>query len=363
MIRVMFVDDEPLVLRGIERSLRTLRPSWAVTYRGSAALALGVLEREPIDIIVTDVGMPEMNGIAFLRVVRERHPHVARLVLSGETRSTDRMRGILEIHQWLAKPSPVKEVVSVIERTCAQRTAVADASALANICGIACLPSRLAFYRAAARASERSAPLAELIEIVEADIGMTAKLIQLVNSAFFAPPQRITSVSVAAEALGVQRLRALMVTAEVLFHPNVDEVTTAALRVADLARSFATEHHDDVYLAGLLHDVGSLVTTPSDRHVAPLLLSTWGLPAEVVNAVAFHRDPESAADPREHRLCAVALAVALVDELRDRATPSAIVEARAAALGLDPARCRPRDYDPGISSTIPSTTLRPRRTL
>lgn len=359
----MFVDDEPLVLRGIERSLQRLRPKWAATYCESAALALGVLEHEPIDIIVTDVGMPEMDGIAFMRVVRQHYPHVARLVLSGETRSTDRLRGILEIHQWLAKPSAVEDIVAVVERTYAPRAAVADRGVLAGSSGIGCLPSRLAFYRAAARASEQAAPLDTCIAIIERDIGMTAKLIQLVNSAFFGPPQRITSVRRAAEALGVQLVRDLMVTAEVSFHPDVEQVTADSLLVADLARSVATSHHDDVYLAAFLHDVGSLVATSSDRHAAPLLLATWGLPDEVVNAVALCRDPDRAVDPREPRLCAVALAVALMDERRGRVASPAIVDARAATLGLDPARCRRRTYEPGISSTMPSTTLRPRSTL
>ncbi|MBS1123323.1 MAG: hypothetical protein H6Q90_5551, partial [Deltaproteobacteria bacterium] len=132
MIRVLFVDDEPLVLRGIERSLRSHRPDWQVTYTTSAVAALALLEREPVDVIVSDVGMPQMDGLVFLRTARHRFPQVARLVLSGEARSTDRVRAVLDIHRWIAKPCPVRDLVEVIERTFLPRGAIEDAELLAT---------------------------------------------------------------------------------------------------------------------------------------------------------------------------------------------------------------------------------------
>ena len=378
VIRVLFVDDEPLLLRGIERPLRRLRPDWQVTYTTSAVAALALLEREPVDVIVSDVGMPQMDGLVFLRTARHRFPQVARLVLSGEARSTDRVRAVLDIHQWIAKPCPVRDLVEVIERTFLPRGAIEDAELLATLCGIACLPSRLAFYRAAVRAIEQAAPLAELVTLLESDIGMTAKVIQLVNGAFFGTAQRITSVAQAVRTLGVEHVRAVLAAADVAYHPEVDELTERGRFVATLARTFATDHHDDVYLAGLLYDVAALASPPSLRprlatmlesRIAALLLATWGLPPEVVAAVAFHQDPSGAPDPREHRLCCVALATALATELRAPATLPGIVDARAAALGLSATSCRARAdalaaacQEPGISSTMPSMTFLPRST-
>jgi len=377
IIRLLFVDDQPLVLRSIERTLRSLRPSWDVTYATSANNALAVLERDPVDIVVSDIGMPDIDGMMFLRAVRGRFPQITRMVLSSEARSTDRMQGILETHQWIAKPCPVRELVRLIEAAYEPRRSIEDAETIAAICGLACLPSQLAFYRAAVHAVERRAPLDELIALIEHDVGMAAKVIQLVNSGFFAAPRRITSVAQAAVALGVDTLRSVLVAAETRYHPDVEDVTARSIDVAALAFSFATAHHDDVQLAGLLHDIATLAWDPTqpprppvvDGSIAALLLATWGLPAEVVNAVAFHRDPNGAPDPREHRLCCVALAAALVTELRVPGTPPAIVDARSAALGLDPAICRARAlrlavprHEPGMSSTMPSTTLRPRST-
>jgi HD-like signal output (HDOD) protein len=134
-------------------------------------------------------------------------------------------------------------------------------------------------------------------------------------------------------------VRELLLAAEV-FHtcPQAGGSAAFGLRMARLARALTNDHHDEVFLAGLLHDVATLVLGPTraataspelHARIGGALLGTWGLPLEVVTAVAFHHDPEHAPDPADARLGVVALAHALL------ARPE-LVDERARALGIEP---------------------------
>jgi CheY-like chemotaxis protein len=80
-ITVLFVDDEPAVLRGIRRSL--LGCPFEVLTVSSGPEALALLSSRRVDVVVSDLDMPEMTGIELLRTVRDRWPRVLRMVLTG----------------------------------------------------------------------------------------------------------------------------------------------------------------------------------------------------------------------------------------------------------------------------------------
>ncbi len=336
--KVLFVDDEPMLLRAIGRALRARKPQWSATFASSGHDALALLDRESFDVIVSDIGMPGMDGVTLLDKIRTKHPRIARLVLSGEARLEDRMRAVISSHQWLAKPCPMPQLAATIDRLQWARALVEDPELLVFVCGVSSLPSAPVLYFAVTQALERDAGIEEIGALIETDVAIASKLLQLVNSSFFAVGERITSVRRAARILGHVRLRELLLAAEV-FHscPQAGSSAARGLRMANLARSLATEHHDEVFLAGLLHDVATLVLGPGRPAATPelhariggALLGTWGLPIEVVTAVAFHHDPEHAPDPGDARLGVVALAHALL------ARPE-LVAARARALGIDP---------------------------
>jgi HD-like signal output (HDOD) protein/ActR/RegA family two-component response regulator len=343
MTKVLFVDDEPMLLRAIERALRARKPRWAATFASSGQDALALLDTETFDVIVSDIGMPGMDGVTLLDKIRTKHPRIARLVLSGEARLEDRMRAVIASHQWLAKPCPMPQLAATIDRLQWARELVEDPELLALACGVSSLPSAPVLYFAVTQALERDASVEEIGLLIETDVAIASKLLQLVNSSFFGLGERISSVRRAAHMLGHVRLRELLLAAEV-FHtsPQVGGSAARGLRMATLARSLANEHHDEVFLAGLLHDVATLVLGPAraaaaspelHARIGGALLGTWGLPLEVVTAVAFHHDPELAPDPGESRLGVVALAHALLGRPE-------LVDERARALGLDPDECR-----------------------
>ncbi len=91
-MRVLFVDDEPRVLEALERSLFQLEVEWEAAFANSGPAAILELEQTSYDVIVSDMRMPGMDGAALLAHTRDNHPHIARIVLSGQTDETAAVR-------------------------------------------------------------------------------------------------------------------------------------------------------------------------------------------------------------------------------------------------------------------------------
>ena len=63
MKRILFVDDEPKVLEGIQRMLRPMRHEWDMVFAQSGQEALSILAEQPADVVVSDMRMPRMDGV------------------------------------------------------------------------------------------------------------------------------------------------------------------------------------------------------------------------------------------------------------------------------------------------------------
>jgi two-component system, NtrC family, response regulator HupR/HoxA len=100
---VLVVDDE---VRSQDAMRRTLDEDFTVFTASSADEARGLLERQPVSVILCDQRMPGMTGVSFLKEVRERWPDIVRIVISGYTDGEDIIAGINEagIYQYILKP-------------------------------------------------------------------------------------------------------------------------------------------------------------------------------------------------------------------------------------------------------------------
>ena len=78
---VLFVDDEEAILRSLERGL--IDESYNTLFANSCKEALEILQREEVHVIITDMRMPEMDGLEFIKILQKEYPHIIRMVLSG----------------------------------------------------------------------------------------------------------------------------------------------------------------------------------------------------------------------------------------------------------------------------------------
>ncbi len=80
---VLFVDDDEIILRSIKRGF--LDEPYNQLLAKSGQEALEILQKEEVHVIVTDMCMPGMDGVELLKIVREKFPHIVKIVLSGYT--------------------------------------------------------------------------------------------------------------------------------------------------------------------------------------------------------------------------------------------------------------------------------------
>lgn len=103
-INILFVDDEADILSAIKRMM--LREKYMLHFSGNGADALNIMAKTPIHVIVSDMIMPEMDGVTLLRHVKERYPDTVRMVSSAYTQTNQLLRCINtgEIFRYITKP-------------------------------------------------------------------------------------------------------------------------------------------------------------------------------------------------------------------------------------------------------------------
>jgi HD-like signal output (HDOD) protein len=356
MKRVLFVDDEPQMLSGLQRLLRPQRHEWDMKFAEGGGQALVALEETPYDVIVTDMRMPGMDGVTLLEQVKDQWPQMVRIILSGYTELEATLRTVPVAHQFLTKPCDPDRLKHVVERACTLQSLLHREALRATIAQMGDLPSQPGVYLALAEAlADPATSMADVAQLVEQDIGMSAKCLQLVNSAFFGLGRRVTSVQQAVSYLGTDMLKALVFTVEVFhaFQPapgaggfDLEALQSHSLLVARLATKVlaGSQPADDAFVAGMLHDVGKLVLVTrlpeqaaaiataaaatgrpwhvleeevlgvSHAEIGAYLLGLWGLPQQTVEALAFHHTPARLPRTGFDVLPAVYVADVLIDE-------------------------------------------------
>ncbi len=354
--RILFVDDEPNVLSGLRRMLRGMRREWDMVFVENGAQALERLSKDPFDVIISDMKMPEMDGAELLTKVKEQYPEVVRIILSGHSDKEMILRSVRSAQQYLSKPCDAESLKSTIERACALRDILANESLKAVISGIETLPSLPELYQEIMEELQSGDPSIQNIgRIIEKDVGMTAKILQMVNSAFFGLPRHISSPQQAVALLGLETVKALVLSVQVFSQFDGKKIprkfmdslwkhsmaTGSLVRVILKCEEVDKETADDAYMAALLHDIGKLILAESFpekyqaiikevaaqkipiRHkeqevfgtthaqVGAYLMGLWGLPDNMVEAIAFHHVPNECPVERFVPLIAVHVASAL----------------------------------------------------
>ena len=361
--RVLFVDDEEAILEGLRAVLRPQRREWEMVFALGGPAGLQAVQSSKFDVVVTDMRMPIVDGSALLMRVKELQPQAVRLVLSGQTDPQTALKSVFTAHQFLAKPCDIEKLRNVVKRCCELNDVLA-ADELKSLCGdVSVLPAAPTTYLAISKAlNDPNASIGDVARIVEREPTLCAKVLQVVNSAFFGLPRAVSSVSQAATFLGTLALRDLALAMETMAGLQKGKLplpakSYAAFQVNALAvgllgrRWFQAERRraDDAFVAGMLRDMGHLVlatrtgSSPaeSDQHAAlsAYLLGLWGIPHSVLEAVAFHEHPERV----EHDGLEVVDVVNLADALVSRLSPSPFQTppscdlARLERLGVTPA--------------------------
>ncbi|MBU1707078.1 HDOD domain-containing protein [bacterium] len=359
--RILFVDDEQKIIDGLRRTLRGMRPEWDMAFAVNANEALEILDASPFDVIVSDMRMPLMDGPTLLTEVSKRHPQVVRIALSGHSEKEMILRSIKPAHQYLSKPCNVEELKNIIQRACTLRDLVTSDALQQLVSRMESIPSLSTLYLEIAEEMESpNGSMRKIGDIMSKDMGMTAKILQIVNSAFFGLQQRISDPTQAAVSLDMNTIKALVSSVHVFSQIdqseleafNLEGLWNHSLASATFAKELAKVEGkdrkviDECCTSGLLHDVGKLlfvamlpeqyrqvhdlvknenmdlidaerqVLGGTHAEIGGYLLGIWGLDDSIVEAVCFHHMPMTSLSTEFNSLTAVHVADAF--EIKSR---------------------------------------------
>jgi len=347
------------VLEALERALFELESGWDTRFLASADAALIELSKHSYDVIVCELRLAGMGGVALLRRVAELYPRTVRIVLTSRPDEAAALDTINVAHQFLAKPCAAEIVHRIIARTEALTQLLPDRK-LQTLVGqtrsLACAPDLQRKLTELIERRDDDDTSAALTRLIAADPGLTSKLLQIAGSAFFASSASVVDVETAVVRLGIGTVKQLVRSLSVPPARNaamptlstlnaIQSAQRRSLAIAKVAAAMARlpEDASTAYLAGLLCDVGQLVLV----HAAPervylsqseaaqrglpeheaeratwgvthaelgaYLLGLWGLPFQIVEAVAHHHEPSRHAEDRAGLTQLVWLASCIVD--------------------------------------------------
>lgn len=356
MLRVLVADDDVESLRRSQRVLRGYRADWDLTFCHGPRLALEAMALEPYSVVVSNA-MAGGVGADLLDVARDLFPEAVRIMVCAPSQQHDMLCAHGTAHQYLSEPVDPATFRETVARASSLGARLTKPGLKALVSRMSVLPSLPSVYIELVRElRRRDATVGRVADLVGQDLGMTAKILHLVNSSFFGLAVHVQDVHHAASLLGLNALKPLVLSAAVFQElatcrvPVVlaEQVFEHSLAVGGLARRLAEaqglsrQEIDNAMLGGILHDVGKLVLADhfgpeyamvclaaeraelallsaeldqfdaSHADVGGYLLGLWGLPQDLVEAVALHHDPGAHESNRFTPLTAVHAANALV---------------------------------------------------
>jgi HD-like signal output (HDOD) protein len=344
--------------------LLELPPDWDLRTASSAAAAQPLLDRA-LDAVVADEALPDGDGFAFLENAQARVPEAHRLVIADLGNAHSAVKSMRAGHQLIPKPWDPQLIVEALDRAFSIGLWLGKPALRSSMDRMRVVPSPPDLYFAVVRAL--NSPERDLDEVsakAAQDPAMTAKLLQVANSAALGLRHQVASVSEAIHFLGLQTTRSLILLAHTFSYCDrkmgggfrIERLWQHSLRAGGFARRIAQLESsspklaDEAFLAGLLHDLGELLLavnmpaefdraanlareaeasgarTPfwrvqaefigvSHAEIGAELMARWNLPLPVVEAIALHHRPAPMLSQKFSPLTAVHAADVLANDL------------------------------------------------
>lgn len=343
---VLFVDDDKSILRAIKREF--FSSDYNVLTAEGGQMALKILKDEKIDIIVTDIMMPEMDGYELLKKVKYLYPDIIRVVLSGyaEQKLVFKIINTNLAKTFLNKPwkedeliETIRDIIDINEKL--NNDYIKKMINTPN--NIPTLPAM--FSKINALLSDDKSNIEDIIQLINTDPVIAAKILKVANSSFYGV--KTASVKTSILVLGLENLKA-MIIATVIFSNGDNYYENLLWKHSSLANKMTLVLYEYVYkkkipdiysTAGLLHDLGKIVFlnifgakyekvlltkeektqlslsacehnmfTFSHEELGAIILNYWELPSSIVEVALNHHNPEKSSAQFKDIVCIVHLA-------------------------------------------------------
>ncbi len=330
--RILFVDDDAHIVQGLKRMLFPQKRDWDVQYCESGDEALDIMSQGKVDIVVSDMIMPVMDGSRLLNIVKNKYPFTIRIILSGHSDEEKSMNSVNSAHQFISKPCNSDELREKIGKAIKLSDKLQNKDLIELINGIESLPSLPEIYHQLNdEISKDEISIRKISDIISNDPPMTLKILKIVNSSFFGIPTEIRNPYQAINLLGINTLKSLILQIGIFeefqdkrYKDLYEFLWKHSFSVANLAKKIyvnETNHKskgEDAFVAGLLHDIGKLLLLKFDEYydifceniannknllelekkhfnlthsdIGAYLLGIWNIPDKIQNIVHDHHN-------------------------------------------------------------------------
>lgn len=339
--RILLLADDSGDMARLKALFADTAPDRPIYTAASAKDALAALEKNDFESVFCDFHEGPEAGANFLQEVWKQRPRTVRFLVAKSLSNDLMVTCALGAHHFVQKPLDVLTLGAALSRADSINQFVRNDRIQSLVSRMRTLPSRPSLYLEVMR--ELRSPSASAVtvgELVEKDLAISTKLIQVVNSAFYGMAQQVTEPSAAVLLLGLETTASLVLSIEAFarfdkvkpIYFSMDRVWRHSQSVAASAKRIAELMTSDpdvaryAYTAGLLHDIGKLALalnfeeqyhgalklaekqklSPSEveaqvfgathADTGAYLLSVWGLPLPIVEAVARHHAPSRSLD-------------------------------------------------------------------
>lgn len=326
---IMIVDDEPQILRAFHRVFTGGK--FTVHYRESGQEVLDYLENHKVDLLITDIRMPGMDGIKLLRLVKEKYPRMLRIVLSGYTDMKIVFHALEEnlAKTYWVKPWSNDEFLQSIQKLSEIEDLFNREALLEFFNNMQDLPTLPEMYLSISRLIREDADVDKIAKVIEKDLSIASRILRIANSAFYGT--HTGSIRQAIMFIGLSNMKNLILSHSVFenttvqrgvfqhlwAHANRTNIITSMIYTEFLGRKIPQIYAS----AGLLHSIGLIVLwmrngakyldviaqeggegaqvshierdtfKVTHEELGAYLLNWWDLPLPIVEAALYHHRP------------------------------------------------------------------------
>ncbi len=333
MKSILFVEDEEYVVKSLEESLSESGYTTHVANNGQEALEM--LSDTHFDIVISDVMMPDMDGVDFLETVKNDHPSTLRLALSGYSESTKIPKALEDnvAKLYMRKSWDSSEMIQTVNKMSDLQDVLSDHRILKLITSIKDLPSIPNLYYDIASMIRQEKDIEKIAAEIMKDQAVTSQILRVANSAFYGA--KTGSLLQAIMYIGLSNVKNIVLTNSVFDLETVQNFNVSLLwEHAVMTNKMAHLIYEEclgkkmpvIYAsAGLLHDIGKILMYKyydvkyeelieearnghgrivdlefkhlelTHQELGGYLLNWWDLPLPIVEATLYHHRP---LDPR-----------------------------------------------------------------
>lgn len=332
---ILFVTTDEKLMSELIRNIVPIQDDYSIFFADNGERCLQILANNKIDFVFSSANIIMPTGANILNEIKRLFPEVIRFALVPNLDNQTVAQISQYVHQLVPPPYTKETIVERIQRTLHIQKILNNEKVVNLVKNTTTLPSLPEIYiQIEQETAKPDFSLIKIANLISKDPNLTAKILQIVNSAYFGLQKEVTNINFALSYLGVNVIKSLIFYIHLFSHfkitsenrKHLEKFWQHSLVVASnsyhLANKYLQEKYeiDSSYTAGVLHDVGKFIllntyTYPQNiillaeqkaidnleaeleiyecthAEIGAYLLGLWGFPLHIVEAVAYHHQP------------------------------------------------------------------------